>query len=252
MVIIVVSDGQRTRGTVVGRHALADLAVVSINVRGTVPALEWGDASRTRDGDEVIVLGFPAESTTGEVISTTGIVSAKGPCPEDWWSEITCIQTDSAINPGNSGGPLVNQDGEVVGINTWRPDQDTSGRSLQNIGFAQTSDSALDYLPFLMDGGIVDTEYVRLIAGESHQVSLEVEAGSTIEYGFSLRLNDLSFAILEPSGEVLIAESRVEEASGEVNADVTGTYTLVYDNSFSVLNAKDVSLWYAVMPPGWD
>ena len=96
----------------------------------------------------------------------------------------------------------------------------------------------------------MDFAYVLLKAGETHQVVLKADAGAEIGYRFILQRNDLSFILLDHSGNVVAEEVRVEGAEGSVTAKTTGQYTLVFDNTFSLFTSKDVDFAYAVMPPG--
>lgn len=91
-----------------------DFALLKASSKTDYPYLKLGDSSLCREGDPVIAIGSPfaLQSTF-----TKGIVSAKGRTLPD--RAVTFIQTDAAVNPGNSGGPLINANGEVVGINTW-------------------------------------------------------------------------------------------------------------------------------------
>ena len=113
------SDGTTSEATVVGTSASYDLAVLKVDATGLAP-LPLGNSDSVVVGDPVIAIGSPL-GLSGTV--TAGIVSAKdrpvtaGGRSDDS-SFINAIQTDAAINPGNSGGPLVNLDGEVVGVNS--------------------------------------------------------------------------------------------------------------------------------------
>ncbi|MEJ5242552.1 MAG: DegQ family serine endoprotease [Desulfomicrobiaceae bacterium] len=117
---------------VVGTDPETDLALIKINATGPLPVLEFGDSDRLRVGEWVMAIGNPfgLDHTV-----TAGIVSAKGrnigSGPYD-----SFIQTDASINPGNSGGPLINGNGEVIGINT------AIIASGQGIGFAIPSNWA--------------------------------------------------------------------------------------------------------------
>ncbi|WP_062387423.1 S1C family serine protease [Demequina iriomotensis] len=117
-VTVVMSDGTEYQGDVVGATADYDLAVVKIDADGLTP-LVLGDSDELVVGDDVVAIGSPLglESTV-----TTGIVSAlhRPVTAGDTSSTafIDAIQTDAAINPGNSGGPLINSEGEVIGINS--------------------------------------------------------------------------------------------------------------------------------------
>ena len=100
---------------VIGTDQETDLAVIKIDVDRPVPAAKMGNSDSMQVGDWVLAIGSPF-GQAGTV--TAGIVSAKGRDIVPGRQFQTFIQTDAAINPGNSGGPLVNMNGEVIGINT--------------------------------------------------------------------------------------------------------------------------------------
>src|SRR5580692_7381940 len=100
---------------VVGEDQETDLAVIKIDLDRAVPTAKMGNSDSMEVGDWVLAIGSPF-GQVGTV--TAGIVSAKGRDIVPNRQFQTFIQTDAAINPGNSGGPLVNLDGEVIGINT--------------------------------------------------------------------------------------------------------------------------------------
>jgi serine protease Do len=100
---------------VIGLDQETDLAVIKIDLDRAVPAAKLGNSESMEVGDWVLAIGSPF-GQVGTV--TAGIVSAKGRDIVPGRQFQTFIQTDAAINPGNSGGPLVNMNGEVIGINT--------------------------------------------------------------------------------------------------------------------------------------
>ncbi len=129
------SDGREFKAGQIKTDPKSDLAIVRIDAKGSLPAARLGRSSDVEVGDWVLALGQPF-GLEGTV--TAGIVSAKGrglgiTDREDF------IQTDAAINPGNSGGPLVNLDGEVIGINTAIS---TNSGGYQGVGFAVPIDLA--------------------------------------------------------------------------------------------------------------
>jgi serine protease Do len=108
------SDGTRLKATLVGRDAKTDLALLRVEPKKDLPALKWGDSSKSRVGDWVLAIGNPfglGGSVTAGIISARGRDINAGPYDD-------FFQTDASINRGNSGGPLFNMDGEVIGINT--------------------------------------------------------------------------------------------------------------------------------------
>jgi serine protease Do len=108
-------DGVLHDAKVIGEDQETDLAVIKIEVERAVPSAKLGNSDGMEVGDWVLAIGSPF-GQVGTV--TAGIISAKGRDIVPGRQFQTFIQTDAAINPGNSGGPLVNMDGEVIGINT--------------------------------------------------------------------------------------------------------------------------------------
>jgi serine protease Do len=106
-------DGRELKGTVRGTDSKTDLAVVHVEAAG-LPGATLGDSDKLQVGEWAIAVGSPfgLEETV-----TVGVISAKGRSGLGTGTYEDFIQTDASINPGNSGGPLVNIDGEVIGIN---------------------------------------------------------------------------------------------------------------------------------------
>jgi serine protease Do len=109
---VVTADGKKHKAKVVGMDRRTDLAVLRLS-GGPFAAATLGDSDRVRVGDWVVAIGSPfgLQQTV-----TAGIISAKGRTIGGPFDDF--LQTDAAINPGNSGGPLVNMQGEVIGINS--------------------------------------------------------------------------------------------------------------------------------------
>jgi serine protease Do len=123
------TDGREFVATEVKTDPSTDLAIVRIKAEDDLPVAELGDSDDIRVGDWVLALGQPFGLAN---TVTAGIISAKGRGIGITEHE-EYLQTDAAINPGNSGGPLVNLDGEVVGINTAIS---TTSGGYQGVGFA--------------------------------------------------------------------------------------------------------------------
>lgn len=113
-IVVVVPDGRQLTAIVVRYSALFDAAVLKVEGVG-FPTIPLGDSARVRQGQEVLVLGYPRVDVLGieTVTVTRGIVSAVRPAEG-------LIQIDAALNPGNSGGPVLDTSGEVVGVAVGR------------------------------------------------------------------------------------------------------------------------------------
>jgi len=146
-ITVKLSGGRHFTAKVVGRDPKTDLALLKIDAQN-LPSVALGDSEKLQVGEPVMAIGNPF-GLEGTV--TTGIVSAKGRViGEGPYDDF--IQTDASINPGNSGGPLVNQAGQVVGIDTAIVSQ--SGGSV-GIGFAIPINEAKTILPQLEAKGQV-------------------------------------------------------------------------------------------------
>lgn len=184
-ITVTFADGSEHRGEVVGRTSDYDLAVVKVDAEGLEP-LVLGDSDAVVVGDAVLAVGAPLGL---DATVTTGIVSAlhrpvQAGDGAGQTAFIDAIQTDAAINPGNSGGPLVNADGEVVGINSaiaQPPGSMTSTGSI-GLGFAIPANQVRHTAEQLIETGratypvigvLLDSSYT----GEGVQVVTEAQQG---------------------------------------------------------------------------
>jgi S1-C subfamily serine protease len=145
------ADGKKIPATLVGKDPTSDLAVIQIPAREINGVATLGDSDQLRVGQKAIAIGNPFGFSH---TLTTGIVSALNRAirSEDGAQMDNLIQTDAAINPGNSGGPLLNSNGEVIGINTVI--FSLSG-GYQGIGFAIPINVAKDVATELIQYGRV-------------------------------------------------------------------------------------------------
>src|SRR5439155_20031663 len=109
---VTLADGREPPGRVLGRAPKTDIALLKVEATGLL-VIPLGDSSRLLVGEPVMAIGNPfglAQTVTTGIVSATGRVIGEGPYDD-------FIQTDASINPGNSGGPLINAQGQAVGIN---------------------------------------------------------------------------------------------------------------------------------------
>ena len=149
---VVFHDGQSYSANVSGTDRFADLAVIKVDANPlALHPLPLGDSSKLRIGDQVTAIGSPF-GLSGSM--TSGIVSQLGrilnPPNLQSFSIPNVIQTDAAINPGNSGGPLLNNYGEVIGINTAIQ---TDTGEFSGVGFAIPSNTMKKIVPVLIQTG---------------------------------------------------------------------------------------------------
>ncbi|WP_296744438.1 DegQ family serine endoprotease [Mesorhizobium sp.] len=150
---VTLDDGTELPAKLVGHDAKNDLAVLKVKADKPLPTIKWGDSNKLMTGDQVLAIGNPFGIGT---TVTAGIVSARGrdlhSGPFDDF-----IQIDAPINHGNSGGPLVDVNGNVVGINTaiYSPNGGSVG-----VGFAIPSDQAQIVVAKLEKGGNIEYGYL--------------------------------------------------------------------------------------------
>jgi len=152
------ADGTKVPGEIVGSDTFSDIAVVKISSEKVTTVAEFGDSSQLNVGETAIAIGSPLGSeyantvTQGIISSLDRTVSLKS---EDGQAISTkAIQTDTAINPGNSGGPLVNIQGQVIGITSSKI-ASNGKTSVEGLGFAIPSNDAQNIIKQLETDGKV-------------------------------------------------------------------------------------------------
>jgi S1-C subfamily serine protease len=182
------STGNQFNGRVIGSDCEHDLAIVKVNATG-LPTLALGDSSALELGQRVVAIGYALGLDGGPTV-TTGIVSsldrtiqAQDPgcavdtCgPNQTRTYANAIQTDAAINPGNSGGPLVNLQGQVVGINT------AGTQSAENIGFAIAIDSAKGTIEQAEAHPLAPSAYIGVIP-QTVTAEISMQLGLGVDHG---------------------------------------------------------------------
>lgn len=186
----VVTSGGTTYSNVdvVGRDPSNDVAFLKINGAKNLQAATLGDSDKIRVGEKVVAIGNALGQFQNSV--TQGIISGKGrplqasdqSGSQDSESLTNLFQTDAAINPGNSGGPLVNMNGEVVGINT------AVAQDAQGIGFAIPINDAKGVVgSVLREGKIIrpflGVQYIMLNASVAKQTNASLDHGALVYAG---------------------------------------------------------------------
>lgn len=155
-VTVTLKDGRELRGEVVGEDPLTDVAVIKIDA-SNLPVASIGNSDVLRPGEWAIAIGNPLgldNTVTAGIISATGRTSAQIRVADKL---VEFIQTDAAINPGNSGGPLLNDRGEVIGVNTA-----IIGGGAQGLGFAIPINQARAIAGELIANGKVEHAYLGI------------------------------------------------------------------------------------------
>lgn len=159
---VITSDGETYEAQLIGSDTVTDLAVVKIDATG-LTAAEFGSSKDLRVADKVMAIGNPGGHELSSSV-TIGYVSALNRAIANNTTGYTMeyIQTDAAINPGNSGGALINEYGQVVGINSAK----ISATGYEGLGFAIPIDTAQPIISDLIQYGYVKDRAVLGISGQ--------------------------------------------------------------------------------------
>lgn len=159
---VMTSDGETYEAQLIGSDTVTDLAVVKIDATG-LTAAEFGSSEDLRVADKVMAIGNPGGHELSSSV-TIGYVSALNRAIANNTTGYTMeyIQTDAAINPGNSGGALINEYGQVVGINSAK----ISATGYEGLGFAIPIDTAQPIISDLIQYGYVKDRAVLGISGQ--------------------------------------------------------------------------------------
>jgi Do/DeqQ family serine protease len=150
---VTLKDGRKLQGRVLGTDPVTDIAVVKIDANN-LPTVKLSDSEQIQPGEWAIAIGNPLgldNTVTVGIISATGRSSGDAGIPD---KRVNYIQTDAAINPGNSGGPLLNERGEVIGVNT------AIRADAQGIGFAIPSNTVKRIAQQLTTNGKAEHAYL--------------------------------------------------------------------------------------------
>jgi Do/DeqQ family serine protease len=179
-VSVILKDGRKYQGKVLGKDPVTDVAVVKIEANN-LPTVALGNSERLKPGEWAIAIGNPLglDNTV-----TTGIISATGRSSSaitgDPDKRVSFIQTDAAINPGNSGGPLLNARGEVIGMNT------AILQGAQGLGFAIPINTAQRISQQLIAKGKVEHAYLGIQMAEltpelKQNINSDPNSGLTVD-----------------------------------------------------------------------
>ncbi|MGF1937901.1 MAG: HhoA/HhoB/HtrA family serine endopeptidase [Nostoc sp. ChiQUE02] len=185
-VTVLLKDGRRFQGNVVGVDPVTDVAVVRIKANG-LPVVKLGNSDNLLPGQWAIAIGNPLgldNTVTQGIISATQRSIADLGVPTE---RVDFIQTDAAINPGNSGGPLLNAEGEVIGMNT------AIVQGAQGLGFAIPINNAQRIAEQLVTKGRVDHPYIGI---QMAQLSPELQA--------KINQSDIGFKVNQDRGVIVL------------------------------------------------
>jgi len=210
-IIVRLNDRREFKAELIGSDPLSDIALLKIDV-DDLPTLKFGDSEALRPGEWVVAIGSPFNF---EQSVTAGIVSAKGRSTIQQ-QYVPFIQTDVAINRGNSGGPLLNMDGEVVGINSWIL---SSGGGYMGLSFSIPIETASVAAQQLREHGHVSRGLLGVQVGP---VDRELAEAFNLERPVGALVNEVNEgsaadqAGIEP-GDVILEFNGIEvESSGDL------------------------------------
>lgn len=194
-------DGREFKAEVVGMDQKTDLALLKINSDTKFPVLKFADSDKVKVGHWSIAIGAPYSF---DYSMTVGIVSQKGRSVGINAYE-NYIQTDAAINMGNSGGPLLNLDGDVIGVNDFIVTGNGYSQGNIGLGFAIPSNMVKDVMEQLMKGGKMIRPWIGI---GMEPMSPEMKKQAKTETGVMVREvhvgNPADKAGIEP-GDVIVA-----------------------------------------------
>lgn len=176
---ITLYNGDELDAEIIGTDPGSDIAVLKVN-RRNLNAIPIGNSDNLKVGEMVLAIGSPLSDQFANTVSM-GIISASGRSGVGLNQYENYIQTDAAINPGNSGGPLINVDGELIGINTAIASR--SGGS-QGIGFAIPINMAKNVMEALISDGRVARGYLGITEGGEVDRTMARALGMSAPRGF--------------------------------------------------------------------
>jgi serine protease Do len=222
-ITVTLSDKREYKARLIGTDPHTDVAVLKIDA-GTLPSVVIGDSTKVQVGDYALAIGNPFG--VGQTV-TMGIVSAKGRTHLGIEDYEDFIQTDAPINPGNSGGALINDRGELVGINTAILSHGSEGN--QGIGFAVPVNLARTVMDQILKTGKVTRAYIGIVP------------------------QDMTPAMARAFGDKNLSGALVGDVSANSPASKAGLKTgdiIVSMNGKPVNDSNDLRMTVSMMAPG--
>jgi S1-C subfamily serine protease len=233
-------DGATLDAKLLGSDPSTDIAVLEVDpAQIDAEPLRFGDSSEVEVGDAVIAIGNPfgLDRTV-----TAGIVSAlqRQISAPDGFTISDVIQTDAAINPGNSGGPLIDANGEVIGINSQIA-TGGAGRGNVGVGFAVPIDTVETVARQILDDGTAEHAFIGITGGDltseiADTLNLDVEDGALIQAVESGSPADE--AGLQGGESMVTIDGRRIAADGDVITSAGGEDIDGMDDLIAVINGK--------------
>ena len=183
---VLLQNDDSYQAAVIGSDETSDLAVLKIDADGLTPA-EFGDSDALQVGDAVVAIGDPL-GTQLRGTMTDGIISAINRDLAFDGRTMTLLQTNAALNSGNSGGPLINMQGQVIGINTMKLSATYSATAVEGLGFAIPISTAKRIVDELLSSGYVAGRPAIGITGET--VPMTARAYYRLPAGVYIRSSD--------------------------------------------------------------
>lgn len=212
-IIVRMADRREFEAELIGSDPLSDIALLKIDAE-KLPTLKLGNSKALQRGEWVVAIGSPFNFDQSV---TAGIVSAKGRSTNSNQQQyVPFIQTDVAINRGNSGGPLINMDGEVVGINSWIL---SSGGGYMGLSFSIPIENASSAVKQLREHGKVSRGLLGVQVGA---VNREMAEAFGLERPVGALVNDVTpgsaaeRAGIEPGDVILAFNDESIESSGDL------------------------------------
>ncbi|AET66464.1 trypsin-like serine protease with C-terminal PDZ domain [Desulfosporosinus orientis DSM 765] len=184
-ITVSLSDGRTVDAKLIGADPRTDLAVLQISDTSNLTAVTIGDSSKVQVGESVVAIGNPGGDEFARSV-TTGVISATNRNLDlQGEASYNLIQTDAAINPGNSGGPLVNYQGQVIGINSAKYAQ----TGFEGMGFAIPISDAMPTLQQLIDTGVAKHPALLVTTDDQYNDYAKVNSKPQGAYISGVQLN---------------------------------------------------------------
>lgn len=234
-------NGDSYQATVVGYEADNDLAVLKIDATD-LQAVVFGDSDTLVVGETVVAIGNPLGEL--DFTFTNGIISAKDRLIStgDGYT-MNMLQTNTAINPGNSGGPLFDGSGALIGINTAKYAESSSGVTVEGLGFAIPINDVKSMITDIIENGYVTGKPylgIQIMDVSQEAQSYGIQAGASVQYVApesaaergGLQVGDIIISV----GEVAVdSSSALTAAMMEYRAGDTVEFTVIHNQETKVL-----------------